>query len=297
MRVNIQSCCDRLAIYCVAALVLCGHGAVVAGPVVAEKAPLQVLTTIKPLQLIATAVLGGAQPVGVLLDSRMSPHDYQLRPSDRSKLDRADVVFWVGPTLETFLVPIWPSLPKRIKVVSLQTELAVAGDPHIWMDPLVAAAVARKMADTLGELAPTYSQVWHANAARLEDKLIVEDRRLRQQIAAIKSPRGYIVAHDAYGRLEARYGLEHRAALTDAADLPPSASQLARIEALLNSGEVSCAIQEPNTPSKLLRTLLQARQVKLVTMDPLAVEVPLDEDGIVEFYRRLGAAMVACLQP
>ena len=46
----------------------------------AAEAPLRVLTSIKPLQLVALAVGGDAIQTEVLLDPQFSPHDYQLRP-------------------------------------------------------------------------------------------------------------------------------------------------------------------------------------------------------------------------
>jgi len=266
------------------------------GRLCASEPQLRVLTTIKPLQMIAAEIVGDAQQVDVLLDPRMSPHDYQLRPSDRSKLERADVVFWLGPALETFLQPVLSSLPPRTKVIPLQAGTAVTGDPHLWMDPLLAAAIGHKMADALGVLVPTYSAALHANAARLEQSLIVEDKLLRQQFEEIKSPAGYLVAHDAYSRFEARYGLNHLAALTDIADLPPSARHIEQIDSLLKAGKISCVMREPVAPPRVLTTLLKGRQLRVAIIDSMAAKVPL-RAGVVEFYRQIGASMLACLEP
>jgi zinc transport system substrate-binding protein len=262
----------------------------------AEGARLQIVATIKPLQLLVKAVAGDDQAVDVLLDPSMSPHDYQLRPSERRKLDRADIVFWVGPTLETFMVPVLSALDRRITVVALQGEDS-AGDPHLWMDPVLAAALGHRIADALEKLAPTSDKRWQANATRLEGLLLAEDKRLRAQITDIGHPRGYLVTHDAYGRFEARYGLQHRAALTDSSDLPPSAQHIARIESALRTGDISCAMREPTAPPKLLQTLLQGRQVRVEVIDAMALEIPPAGDAIIDFYRQLGAAMTKCLQP
>lgn len=262
----------------------------------AAGAKLQIVATIKPLQLLIMAIAGDDQAVEVLLDPSMSPHDYQLRPSERRKLDRADIVFWVGPTLETFMVPVLSALDRRVTVVALQGEGA-AGDPHLWMDPVLAAAMGHRIADALEKLAPTSDKRWEANAARLEGLLMAEDKRLRGQIAGIGHPRGYLVTHDAYGRFEARYGLRHRAALTDSSDLPPSAQHIAQIESALRAGDISCAMREPTAPPKLLQTLLQGRQVRVEIIDAMALEIPPAGDAIVDFYRKLGAAMTRCLQP
>lgn len=266
------------------------------GALRAAEPRLQIVTTIKPLQLLVMAIVGDEHPVDVLLDPRMSPHDYQLRPSERKKLDRADVVFWVGPNLEAFMVPVLSALDRRVTVVALQDGVAV-GDPHLWMDPLVAAALGYKIADALEKLAPTSNQRWRGNAARLEGLLTAEDKLLRERIAGIGQPRGYLVTHDAYGRFETRYGLHHQAALTDSSDLPPSAQHIAQIEAALRAGTISCVMREPAAPPKLLQTLLNGREVRIETIDAMALEIPARGDAIVDFYRQLGAAMSRCLQP
>lgn len=257
---------------------------------------LQIVTTIKPLQLLVAAVVGEGQDVDVLLDPRMSPHDYQMRPSERRKLDGADVVFWVGPSLEMFMVPVLSALDRRVAVVALQDE-TTPGDPHLWMDPLLAGRMAYKIADSLEKLAPTNAQRWHANAARLEGLLIAEDKRLREQLAAIGRPRGYLVAHDAYGRFEARYGLRHQAALTDSSDLPPSAQHIAQIESAVKTGAISCAMHDVAESPKLLQTLLKGRQVRVEVVDSMAAGISPGQNGLVEFYRQLGSAVSRCLQP
>src|SRR5690554_1187796 len=62
-----------------------------------------VLTSVKPLQLIAAAVLDGIAEPEVLLPPTASPHNYALRPSDRRQIAAADRLYWVGPELERFL--------------------------------------------------------------------------------------------------------------------------------------------------------------------------------------------------
>ncbi len=72
----------------------------VAAPALAET---RVLTSIKPLQLIAAAVQDGVGTPDVLLASGASPHHYSLRPSDLRRVKEADLVYWIGPDLESFL--------------------------------------------------------------------------------------------------------------------------------------------------------------------------------------------------
>ncbi|MBV2134187.1 zinc ABC transporter substrate-binding protein [Pseudomonas sp. MAP12] len=66
-------------------------------------AEVRVLTSIKPLQLIAAAVQEGAGSPDVLLPPGASPHHYALRPSDVRRVREAALLYWIGPDLEVFL--------------------------------------------------------------------------------------------------------------------------------------------------------------------------------------------------
>jgi zinc transport system substrate-binding protein len=256
------------------------------------EAPLQVLASIKPLQLLAVAVGGSEVRVTALLDPRGSPHDYQLRPSDRAKLDAANVVFWVGPRLEHFLQPALKVLPDRVVKVALDDGGA---DPHLWLDPIAMRAIALQMAAVYARLRPAGAQLFYANAERVGVGLERQDAQLRAQFAALPLRRQYMVEHDAYGRFESRYGLQHVAALTDSADLPPSVAAMMQIRGLLDRGVVGCVLAEAQESTRL-HALLDGRQVRVIRLDPMAGGVAVSAEGSLDFFRQLGESVLACLK-
>nr|WP_272888703.1 zinc ABC transporter substrate-binding protein ZnuA [Stutzerimonas stutzeri] len=67
------------------------------------QAEVRVLTSIKPLQLIAAAVQDGVGEPDVLLPASASAHHYALRPSDVRRIRDAELLYWIGPDLESFL--------------------------------------------------------------------------------------------------------------------------------------------------------------------------------------------------
>ena len=86
----------------------------------------EVVTSIKPLHSIASAVMEGVGTPQVLIDGASSPHGYALKPSQASLLQGADVVFWVGPELA-------PSLKKPIENMAknaVTVELIEAPEIH-----------------------------------------------------------------------------------------------------------------------------------------------------------------------
>ena len=134
-----------------------------------------VVSSIKPLQFIVDAIVHDLNQSELLLDPNVSPHSYQMKPSDMRKLYSAKVVFWFGPELETFLEKTLTQLPENeIHVVSLFSKNKMhlhpwsnSGDhyhendhgesffdPHVWLDPENAIAIAKIIENTLSKLQP-----------------------------------------------------------------------------------------------------------------------------------------------
>lgn len=65
---------------------------------------LRVVTTIAPFHALVSAVMGNLGVPELLLKPGASPHHYTLRPSEIKVLQDAEVIFWGGPQLESFLV-------------------------------------------------------------------------------------------------------------------------------------------------------------------------------------------------
>ena len=77
------------------------------------------VASIKPVHSLVAGVMQGiAEPV-LLVRGTGPEHSYSLRPSQARALDRADVVFWVGETMETFLIKPLQALSGDAKVIEL----------------------------------------------------------------------------------------------------------------------------------------------------------------------------------
>lgn len=85
----------------------------------AEAQQPRVVATIKPIDSLVAMVMQGAGEPHLLIAAGASPHTYSLKPSDAQALQQADVLFWVGEGLETFLEKPLRALPEKAKVVEL----------------------------------------------------------------------------------------------------------------------------------------------------------------------------------
>ena len=78
-----------------------------------------VVVSIKPLHSLVAGVMTGVAKPTVLIKGGASPHATSLRPSDARLLQNANIVFWTGDALETFLVKPLKSLSRKAKVIAL----------------------------------------------------------------------------------------------------------------------------------------------------------------------------------
>lgn len=270
---------------------------------------VHVVSSIKPVQLMVAAIGGDKVQAELLLPATVSPHLYQLRPSDRRSLANADAIFWVGPDLERFLVkPL--ALLSEGKAVALQDSLVTNnqhdhqehvghhhhnGDPHSWLDPIKAIDMAARIADTLSKLDQDNKVYYQANLTAFSDNLRLLDEEL-QHLFKGSELGGYLVLHDAYNHFEQRYGLEHQVAVLINPDRQPGVKRLLAIQQLLTSKQVSCVFTEPQFQQTAFNKLLADAKVTQAVLDPLAIEAQVGRDGYLQFMRVFGQTFYQCLQ-
>lgn len=84
----------------------------------AHAAP-EVVASIKPVHGLVSAVMGDVGSPQLLVDGAGSPHNYALRPSQAASVQEADIVFWVGASLEQFLEKALETIGADAKAVAL----------------------------------------------------------------------------------------------------------------------------------------------------------------------------------
>jgi len=83
------------------------------------QARVGVVASILPVHSLVAGVMEGAGRPYLLVPGGASPHSFALRPSDARQLEQAQAVFWIGPTLETFLERPLDALAQKADVVAL----------------------------------------------------------------------------------------------------------------------------------------------------------------------------------
>lgn len=291
-------------------------------PVGAEATPPRVVASIAPLHSLVAAVMKDAGTPQLLLRGGESPHTFSLRPSDARMLNDADVLFWIGPTLELPLARIIPKLgvshtvslldapgltllPNRQRQLADHHGQAEPGDmghtatnagidPHIWLSPANAAVMVDEIARRLARLDPNRSGLYALNATQLQQQLLAMDREIAKQMDRIQG--NYAVFHDAYQYFETQYGLQPEATVTTHPEHSPGASHLRRLSATLATRQVRCLFSEPQYSPGLVSMLSRDLQIRHAVLDPLGADIPPGPEAYPQMMRAIAKTLSDCMQ-
>ncbi|MEZ1316780.1 zinc ABC transporter substrate-binding protein ZnuA [Pseudomonas fluorescens] len=285
----------------------------------AAQAEVKVLTSIKPLQLIAAAVQDGVAIPEVLLPPGASPHNYALRPSDVRKVQSVDLVYWIGPDMEGFLprvlkgrtlpsvaVQDLPGLKLRHFAEDSHSHAEEADehdhdhrpgslDAHLWLSPVNARVIATKMAADLSAADPDNAPRYQSNLKAFDERLDALDLRLKDRLAGVAG-KPYFVFHEAFDYFEDAYGLKHTGVFSVAAEVQPGAQHVAAMRTRLQEVGKTCVFSEPPLRPRLAETLVAGLPVKLAELDALGGYTPATAQGYEQVLEKLGNDLAGCLE-
>jgi len=279
----------------------------------------RVVASIKPLHALAAAVMDGVGTPEVLIKGGGSVHAYALRMSDAAVLSKAQVMFWIGPEFETFLVRPLNAIGQTSRVVALMEapELTLlparsggpwdAGeenhggrnessrkDGHLWLDPANAKAIVAVMAHTLSAIDPANVARYDRNAAAVTAQLDALDGELRVKLAPIQS-KPFVVFHDAYQYLEAHYGLRAVGAITVNAERAAGARRVSQIKQQIGTAGPICIFAEPQFEPKLINALIEGTGAKTGVLDPEGSTLPAGPGLYSNLMHGLADNLISCL--
>ena len=82
-------------------------------------ADVKVVTSIKPIHSLASYLMDGVGKPDLIVDGYASPHGFSMKPSHAKMLQNADLIFWVGEDLESFLEKPLSSIAKKAEKIEL----------------------------------------------------------------------------------------------------------------------------------------------------------------------------------
>ncbi|MGQ1838586.1 metal ABC transporter substrate-binding protein [Kocuria turfanensis] len=274
---------------------------------------LTVQASFYPLQYVTERVGGDLVTVESLTPAGAEPHDLELSPAAVDKLRTADAVVYLSgfqPAVDDAVAQTAPEHALDAVHAGVEGEEAhpaeehgaadeshsaeahgegehaeAAGedghdhggeDPHFWLDPERLAAVATEVSHELAEVDPDNAAAYESNAEQLTTELTALDEEFTEGLATCER-NTIVVAHEAYGYLADKYGLEQVGIAGLDPETEPSPARLAEIGKIVEAEGVTTVFSESLVNPKVAETLAAEHGVETAVLDP--VEAQADENA------------------
>ncbi|SDZ81227.1 zinc ABC transporter substrate-binding protein [Rubrimonas cliftonensis] len=171
---------------------------------------------------------------------------------------------------------------------------ALGFDPHMWLDPMNAAAWAEAMAEALAEADPANAAAYHANAAGARAEYVALAAEVAETLAPVRG-RSYLVFHDAYQYFESRFDMPAAGAVSVSEATSPGAARVAEAREVVRTSGAVCVFSEPQFEPALVATVIEGSDARAGVLDPIGAQLEPGAGMYPALIRRLAAGMVDCL--
>lgn len=298
---------------------------------------LKILVSIKPLYSLVLGLTKNVPKVQteLLLPPSQSPHTFHLKPSDVEKIVESDLVIWVGPELENFLINPLTNLKKKNQLITLFETAAVQRlnvredaqwqphshaheghnhehgddehehdhahsnmDGHIWLNTQNAKQIVSTVSKALQKRDPMHRSIYVKNTNRLLKDLDKLHAEIKRNLHGTQN-KPFLVFHDAYQYFEKEFGLKGSGSITLNPQIPLSAKRLKTLQTSIEKQKIRCIFSEPEFSQNLVQKLVSNTNIKSFELDPLGARIIMQPGEEEAFYfdlmRGLGHSFKACL--
>ncbi len=251
---------------------------------------LDVVASFYPMQYLAEQIGGGHVAVNTLTKPGVEPHDLELKPKQIGELGEADVIL--------YLKGIQPAVDEAIAQAGVKNTVDAAGlttleehgtevghdhegeeaghdhgseagaDPHVWLDPVKYAEVAKGVGSTLEKADPAHAADYKKNTDALVKKLGDLDTEFETGLKNTAT-KTFITTHSAFGYLAERYGLEQEGITGIDPESEPSPARIKELQDIAKKDKVSTVFFETLASDKTAQTLAGDTGLKTDVLDPL----------------------------
>jgi zinc/manganese transport system substrate-binding protein len=272
---------------------------------ITASAKLRVVTSIETLAALSREVGGDRVSVQSLSHGYEDPHFVQSKPSLVVALNRADAVAYVGLELEVGWLPpliqqsrnanINQGMPGNIdcstaiKVEDVPNvpadqlralgDIHPLGNPHYWIPPQNALAIARLLAERFARLDAAGSDTYHRNLAAFEAHMAEWRTGWEKRAASLRGAK-IVSYHKSWSYFANWLGLQEVGYIEPKPGVPPSTQHTAQLIALMRKQGVRFVLEESFYPRNLPQLVAEKGGARLAVL-PSDVGA---EPGITNYY-------------
>ncbi|MFJ2061106.1 zinc ABC transporter substrate-binding protein [Streptomyces sp. NPDC087908] len=291
---------------------------------------LDVVASFYPMQYLAEQIGGGHVAVTTLTKPGVEPHDLELKPRQIGELGEADVVLYLRGIQPAVDDAIAQAGVKNTVDAATLTKLEAHGtgagheghdhaegehaedghaeeeaghdhgseagdDPHVWLDPVKYAEVAKGVGSALEKADPANAADYRKNTDALVEKLGDLNTAFADGLKNTAT-KTFITTHSAFGYLAERYGLDQEGISGIDPESEPSPARIKELQDVAKKDKVTTVFFETLASDKTAKTLAGDAGLKTDVLDPLeGITDTSKGDDYIEVMRSNLAALQKAL--
>lgn len=254
---------------------------------------LNVVASFYPMQFLAERIGGTHVSVTQLTKPGVEPHDLDLTPRQIGGLSEADYIL--------FLKGVQPAVDDAVGQAGVENTVDAAelttlenhgaevdghdhgheegeehahegeeagNDPHIWLDPVKYAEVAKGVGKSLEKADPDHAADYRKNTDALVNELNALNTAYETGLRNTAT-KTFITTHSAFGYLAERYGLTQEGIAGIDPEAEPSPARINEIHAVASKNEATTVFFETLASDRTAKTLAKDLGLKTDVLDPL----------------------------
>ena len=276
--------------------------------------------TIVPLGDFCQKIGGDLVQVQVLIPPGASPHAFEPPPSVMARASQARVFVYVGAGLEPWAdkllrsrggdglvvveaaqgVPLLkdthphhhekaekPGHSGRHHEGEESADLQPGGNPHIWLDPVLAQDICRKIAAAFIQADPGHRAQYEAN---LKSYLAALDELHREIDSRARGwrLRDFVAFHPSFSYFARRYNLHEVGTIEAAPGREPTPRHLKNLVTAIRGYGIKVVFAEPQLNPRVAEVIAQEAGVKVLKLDPMGGPPPYGSDYLQADARQPG---------
>ena len=240
-----------------------------------------VVASFYPMYEFSRQVAGDRAEVVSLVPPGVEPHDWEPSPQKLVEVQSARLLVYNGAGFEPWVDKLLHDVTGK-KIIVIETTRGLdlipaaaagaagsgGGDPHVWLDPVLAQSQVEAIRAGLAQGDPANKAAYDDRARAFRARLAALDTAFQAGLRDCEH-RDIVVSHAAFAYLARRYRLAQVAVMGLAPESEPSPAELAAIANLARRRKVTHIFFETLVSSRLAETLAREIGAKTLVLNPI----------------------------
>ena len=283
---------------------------------------IPVVASIVPLGDFCRQLGGDRVQVQVLVPPGASPHIFEPPPSVVARAAQARLFVYTGAGLEPWAAKLLKSrrgnnleVVEAVQGISLINEAGdhhhdeggagehhhhpgeepeaheghhhEAGNPHVWLDPVLAQGICRHITAALIRLDPGQRRYYEERLQDYLQKLAALNREIQKQVSSFRI-REFVCFHPSFSYFARRYGLKEAGVIELSPGREPTPRHLQKIVDAVKKYGIKVVFAEPQLNPRVAVVIAREAGAKVLLLDPVGGRPPYGENYLKLMRYNLG---------